>query len=469
MPRITRTALTVDRIRRFKCPAGKAQVFHWDSGAPGLGVRVTAGSKSYVFQSKLENATIRLTIGDTKTWPLESVWSGRGKGRRETKRGAREEARRLQGLVDQDLDPRQVAADLAAARTAEVARKKAEEAKAVADAEYTLRNLMSVYVAHLRKQGKSSAGAVENCVLNHVTIAKPEIANKPAEAVTWRDIVALLRPLTEAGKGRQAGKLRAYLRAAFALAARAEVDANAPAAFLPFKVEGNPVVATGTLAEFNKALDRALTEPELREYYQALKDQPDSPIRDALLLALLLGGQRCAQVLRATVTDADVTARTLRLLDPKGKRNQARVHVLPLTDEALVVVKRCITRAKQKDSTWLFSISGKTQLSPETVTKEATNIAETLLGLPEDERVIGEEFRLRDIRRTCETRLAEMGISRDLRAQIQSHGLGGIQSKHYDRHDYMVEKRAALTAWEAFLEMKPADNVRQLHEVKTAT
>ena len=57
-------------------------------------------------------------------------------------------------------------------------------------------------------------------------------------------------------------------------------------------------------------------------------------------------------------------------------------------------------------------------------------------------------FQMRDIRRTCETMLAAMGISSDLRAQIQSHGLGGIQAKHYDRHSYASEKANALAAWE---------------------
>jgi hypothetical protein len=40
------------------------------------------------------------------------------------------------------------------------------------------------------------------------------------------------------------------------------------------------------------------------------------------------------------------------------------------------------------------------------------------------------------IRRTAETLLASKGISRDIRAQIQSHGLSGVQVRHYDRHDY---------------------------------
>jgi hypothetical protein len=44
--------------------------------------------------------------------------------------------------------------------------------------------------------------------------------------------------------------------------------------------------------------------------------------------------------------------------------------------------------------------------------------------------------------------LAALGISRDTRAQLLSHGLGGVQAVHYDRHGYADEKRAALVAWE---------------------
>ena len=43
--------------------------------------------------------------------------------------------------------------------------------------------------------------------------------------------------------------------------------------------------------------------------------------------------------------------------------------------------------------------------------------------------------------------MAALGVSSDVRAQIQSHGLGGIQARHYDRHDYMPEKREALALW----------------------
>jgi len=69
----------------------------------------------------------------------------------------------------------------------------------------------------------------------------------------------------------------------------------------------------------------------------------------------------------------------------------------------------------------------------------------------QEAREVTEPFLLQDIRRTIETTLASLGVSQDLRAQIQSHGLGGIQQKHYNRHDYSNEKRDALEKWARWL------------------
>ena len=35
-------------------------------------------------------------------------------------------------------------------------------------------------------------------------------------------------------------------------------------------------------------------------------------------------------------------------------------------------------------------------------------------------------------------------VSREVRGHVQSHGLTGIQARHYNGHDYMVRKRQAL-------------------------
>lgn len=53
-------------------------------------------------------------------------------------------------------------------------------------------------------------------------------------------------------------------------------------------------------------------------------------------------------------------------------------------------------------------------------------------------------FTLGDLRRTVETQLAAAGIQSDTLAQLQSHGLSGVQWRHYNRHDYYAEKLAAL-------------------------
>ena len=108
---MARTKLTAGRIRDFACPTGKAQAFLWDTEAPGLAVRATAGASAFVFQGKLNNKDFRMTIGDVRAWGIDE---------------ARTEARRLQTLVDQGTDPRQEKAERIAASEA-----KREEARRI--------------------------------------------------------------------------------------------------------------------------------------------------------------------------------------------------------------------------------------------------------------------------------------------------------------------------------------------------
>ena len=61
--------------------------------------------------------------------------------------------------------------------------------------------------------------------------------------------------------------------------------------------------------------------------------------------------------------------------------------------------------------------------------------------------VVGDKidgFQQKRIRSGIETLIAAQGISREVRGHLQSHGLTGVQARHYDGHDYMPEKRSAL-------------------------
>jgi hypothetical protein len=55
-----------------------------------------------------------------------------------------------------------------------------------------------------------------------------------------------------------------------------------------------------------------------------------------------------------------------------------------------------------------------------------------------------EGFQLKRIRSGIETLLAAKGVSREVRGHLQSHGLTGVQARHYDGHDYMPEKLGAI-------------------------
>jgi integrase len=106
---MARIKFTAGRVADFKCESGKSRAFLWDSVAPGLGIRASAGgAKVYIFQGKLKRVVIRITIGDPGTWPLEAPTDGKG---RPIGRGARQEARRLKTIIDEGHDPRHVKAE----------------------------------------------------------------------------------------------------------------------------------------------------------------------------------------------------------------------------------------------------------------------------------------------------------------------------------------------------------------------
>ena len=90
----SRVKLTSGRINDFACPVGKPQAFLWDTISPTLALRATpTGRKTYVFESRLNGSTIRITIGTQKDWLIEQ---------------ARQKAQGLKMMVDSGIDPREV-------------------------------------------------------------------------------------------------------------------------------------------------------------------------------------------------------------------------------------------------------------------------------------------------------------------------------------------------------------------------
>ena len=70
-------------------------------------------------------------------------------------------------------------------------------------------------------------------------------------------------------------------------------------------------------------------------------------------------------------------------------------------------------------------------------------------------------FQLKRVRSGVETLLAANDVSREIRGQLQSHGLTGVQARHYDGYDYMPEKLQALEQLFAVLINRPKANAAQ--------
>jgi len=318
-------------------------------------------------------------------------------------------------------------------------RRQAEEAAAAAKAirdKATLGALLTAYVQQLRTDGKISVPQVENAVKRHVETPWPALWAMPADQVSPDDLLSVVARIVDDGKLREAAKLRSYLRAAYAAAIRARQSARSIQALRDLHITTNPARDLVTIDGATNARDRALSLAELRAYWKRIVALPD-PDGALLRFHLMTGGQRVDQLARLTHADIDRDTQTMLLRDSKGRRRRPRNHVVPLIEAA----QEALGAIRGDLGEFAFSTTGG-------YSGAAYAIVQHRVRLVADAMVQAKEatapFTPGDIRRTVETRLAAEGISADVRAQLQSHGLGGVQARHYDRHDYLAEKRAAL-------------------------
>jgi integrase len=309
-------------------------------------------------------------------------------------------------------------------------------AEAVGHAERrSLRKFLTAYVEHL--QGKPSAKDIANIFKNHV-FTDAALSERDATLISTDDFVGLISKVVAAGHGRTGAKLRSYLRAAYALAIRAKTNPAAPQSMRDFDIQINPVASIDALAQFNRALKRNLSAPELAAFLKRVRSLPIDAKRDALEVCICLGGQRPTQLLRLRRADVDLSAGVITLYDPKGRRQHPRPHLVPVPKLAADILQRRTANLTGDEP--VFSTDGGSVMDRGTLTNFVTAIAVEMVKSGESR----EQFTLRDLRRTLETLLASWGVSSDARKHLQSHGLGGVQQRHYDQYEYLREKRAAL-------------------------
>ena len=142
-------------------------------------------------------------------------------------------------------------------------------------------------------------------------------------------------------------------------------------------------------------------------------------------------GQRREEVARCTWDEIDVKTRTWKLSSDRTKN--AKSHEIHLSDQVIAILNRA-----NKQGELVFSHSGSISFQDFSVAKREIDMLSGVTG-----------WRLHDLRRTCVSGMARLGIAPHVADKILNHQGGTISgvAAVYQRHDFLAERREALEKW----------------------
>lgn len=419
---------TADRVAAFQCESGKQQSIMWDAKTPGLGLRVTAaGARSYIFETRLEGKTLRITIGDVRTWTVAK---------------AQAEATRYKAQTDQGIDPRQVRAEQQAALEAV----RVENAAAAVRDSITLGAAWPVYVAErtphwgehqisahrkiiqaggekrkrspkLTKAGPLSALAGERLV---------DLTDARIEA--WAKVEAAVRP--------SSARLAMRLLKAFLNWCAAHPDYSA----IVIRNAAKSTKAREILGK-PKVKHDLLQREQLPAWFGEVR-KIGNPVIAAYLQTLLMIGARREEVAGLRWADVDFQWGSMKLGD---KVEDFRM--VPLTPYVAHLLA-----ALPRRNEWVFS-SPSAESGKLAEPRIAHNEAVAAAGLP--------HLTLHGLRRSFATLSEWVETPAGIAAQIQGHAPQGVREQNYIRRplDLLRKWHVKIEEWmleQAGIQFQPA-------------
>jgi len=406
-----RRRLLADKFVRGLRPAAPGQRDrYWDSKVPGFGVQVTdRGAKSFIVYARIQKVPVRLFLGDASKMGLAA---------------ARKKARAWLDLIEQGVDPREVA------RQAELAAQRSRRT--------TFAAVCEAWLAEAVRDQQRKAAEVERDVRREFVA---RWGNRPIAEITALDVRNAIREV-KARAPAQARNLLGYAKRLFgwAVAQHAFGLDESPAERLrPKDIVGKKTVR-----------HRVLTDAELCALWRAAGrlSYPLGP----LFQVLALTGQRKSEVAEARWREFDLQKRLWTI--PAERMKGEAAHVVPLVDEVIAILN-ALPRFKKGDHLFSTTYGAKpvNGFSKAKARLDAAMAAE--LGGPAD------PFVIHDVRRTMRTGLSALPIPDNVRELVIAHARPGLH-KVYDQFAYLEEKRHALTLWAARLRSivePPPDNV----------
>ena len=398
MPKRNSKHLTEPGISKMtRAPKGK-RVEKYDSGADGLCLRITdRGSKTWCISYHFpdEDGEIkhhRFTIGP---WPAIGVAE------------ARDQARLIKSQARARIDPKAVREAAWEKQRAEIKSKGRKNFTAIAE------NYIALEVPGLKRGSESEA------LIRKVLI--PVWGARQASKIEPGDLTEITDRLQIDGKPAAARHVYEVATRVFNWTqGRGDIGAS------PFAAMKPPVkkVPRG----------RALKEHEIKALWHGLTEMayPFGPLQQLLLLL----GQRRSEVAEMQWSEIDVGKRQWTI--PAARSKNQSEHIVPLPDAAVDILD---SLPRFTEGNYVFTTTaGEKPVSGFSKTK--VKIDQILA--EHDTAIVN--WRTHDLRRTCRTGMARLGVPEIVSERVLNHlpqGLGKI----YNLYAYLNENRDALDRW----------------------
>jgi integrase len=447
MPRLDKESEVRKAIAdaKTKLTVGKRDVLVFDGGhkgaIPGFGLRVfESGAASFILKFAIKGGpTRRVSLGDAR---LTEVKDGKEvPGNLHRKRKWAGEIRDTARVLGRDIF---------AEREAEEAAKLA--AKQESEDAPTLRKLALDYLRD-RERGRNENGRELKKLKarSHTETARYLTGSKRTPAI-WEPISGV--PLSRIAMRQLQDVLEETAKSKGSVTAdRARV---ALSGFFSWAIELGHVDAnpTNDLAAYslNKPRERTLTETELVDVWRACLDDEFGKI----VKLLMLTGCRRAEIGDLSWPEIDLEKRRIEL--PPQRTKNGREHLIPLSDEALAILKS-IPRSNTRTLVFGWGAGGYSGWS-----KSKAEL---------DDRIASagakptKPWVLHDLRRSVVTHLLESRERTNKKGEVESYAFaqphvveaivnhvsghkGGVAGV-YNKAAYYAEKREALQRWASHL------------------
>jgi integrase len=303
----------------------------------------------------------------------------------------------------------------------------------------SVRALFTAYVAHLKAAGKTSWYHTERILLKRANNAAAALgADRAARSIETETIVSYLAEMHARGAIGMAHCTRSYIRSAFSFGMKAEYSYTRTAAVdVRWKIKFNPAAAIPTDSKALHVGERFLEPIEFRLFWEWLESYKSLSASASALQLMMTTGQRVGEILG--LTDDHYYRAEQMLMWPKTKNGLP--HSLPLPEIAIQI----LNSVPREESRFLFPHRSDPERSAISTTPQKICDAYLL-------KTDGERFTPRDLRRTWKTLAGRAGLSKEMRDRLQNHyHQDDVSARHYDRYDYMPERRAAMKTWNSYL------------------